>query len=232
MTEAISNHIAAQNEANPNLAAILSTSPQTLTTPVSYCLTNLIPFDQPVYVIFLQDFVKGQSLISCSASFGTARQLPSTQCFPCNACDHLWHEDRDSDSGPYRDEDGLLSLPLLAYLSKYPHVRHVFYKPRVTFHPASVNLPGARFGVGSTGPSGNSPSAAKQKEKATGAASSATSSLSMTKESFFRAFTSAATGVGSRGKERHAIFRADACHCGTRIWCTVLRETDKCFLAC
>lgn len=114
------------------------------------------------------------------------------------------HHHRDSDSGPYRDEDVLLSLQLLAYLSKYPHVRQAFYKPRVTFHPASVNLPGARFGVGSAGPSGNSPSAAKQKEKASGAASSATSS-SMTKESFFRAFTSAATGVGSRGKERQSL---------------------------
>jgi hypothetical protein len=47
---------------------------------------------------------------------------------------------RDSDSGPYRDENVLLSLQLLAYLSKYPHVRPAFYNPRATFHPASVNL--------------------------------------------------------------------------------------------
>jgi hypothetical protein len=54
------------------------------------------------------------------------------------------HNHRDSDSGPYRDEDVLLSLQLLAYLSKYPHVRQAFYKPRATFHPASASLPGAR----------------------------------------------------------------------------------------
>jgi hypothetical protein len=33
---------------------------------------------------------------------------------------HGIHHHRDSDSGPYRDEDVLLSLQLLAYLSKYP----------------------------------------------------------------------------------------------------------------
>ena len=54
-----------------------------------------------------------------------------------------------SDSGPYRDDDVLLSLQLLAYLSKYPHVRQAFYKPRVTFHPASAELGGQRFGIGS-----------------------------------------------------------------------------------
>ncbi|KAH6901333.1 hypothetical protein BKA70DRAFT_1374849 [Coprinopsis sp. MPI-PUGE-AT-0042] len=48
------------------------------------------------------------------------------------------------DSGPYRDEDVLLALQLLAYLSKYPHVRQAFYKSRVTFHPASVSFTGAR----------------------------------------------------------------------------------------
>ncbi|KAJ7154793.1 hypothetical protein C8R46DRAFT_1118441 [Mycena filopes] len=40
-------------------------------------------------------------------------------------------------TGPYRDEDVLLSLQLLAYLSKYPHVRQAFYKRRHGFHPAS-----------------------------------------------------------------------------------------------
>lgn len=42
--------------------------------------------------------------------------------------------------GPYRDEDVLLGLQLLAYLSKYPHVRQAFYKTRMSFHPATVNL--------------------------------------------------------------------------------------------
>ncbi|KAJ7021385.1 hypothetical protein C8F04DRAFT_1141231 [Mycena alexandri] len=41
-------------------------------------------------------------------------------------------------TGPYRDEDVLLSLQLLAYLSKYPHVRQAFYKRRHGFHPASA----------------------------------------------------------------------------------------------
>ena len=68
MTDAISNRIATQNEANPNLAAILSTSPQTLTTPVSYRLNNLIPFDQPVYV-YSPTYLEGTlANFLCSAS--------------------------------------------------------------------------------------------------------------------------------------------------------------------
>ena len=59
---------------------------------------------------------------------------------------HNHHHHRDPDSGPYRDEDVLLSLQLLAYLSKYPHVRQAFYKSRTTFHPASINLPNSRPG--------------------------------------------------------------------------------------
>jgi len=42
--------------------------------------------------------------------------------------------------GPYRDEDVLLGLQLLAYLSKYPHVRQAFYKIRPSFHPATATL--------------------------------------------------------------------------------------------
>jgi hypothetical protein len=94
------------------------------------------------------------------------------------------HHSRDGDAGPYRDEDVLLSLQLLAYLSKYPHVRQAFYKPRVTFHPASVDLPGARYGTGVA--------AEKARDKAgmsVGAAREAANG-------FFRAF-----GAG-RGKEK------------------------------
>ncbi|OAX41934.1 hypothetical protein K503DRAFT_734717 [Rhizopogon vinicolor AM-OR11-026] len=50
------------------------------------------------------------------------------------------HHHRDPDQGPFRDEDVLFSLQLLAYLSKYPHVRQAFYKPRSSFHPAAANL--------------------------------------------------------------------------------------------
>ena len=41
----------------------------------------------------------------------------------------------DQSAGPYREEDVLLSLQLLAYLSKYPHVRQAFYKARVPLGP-------------------------------------------------------------------------------------------------
>jgi hypothetical protein len=99
------------------------------------------------------------------------------------------HHHRDLDSGPYRDEDVLLSLQLLAYLSKYPHVRQAFYKPRATFHPASANLPG-RGGAGAhsglaPGNRGAGPS------KGIGLFAPAKES-----HGFFRAFG------GSRGKEK------------------------------
>ena len=126
------------------------------------------------------------------------------------------HQHRDIDSGPYRDEDVLLSLQLLAYLSKYPHVRQAFYKPRVTFHPASVNLPGARFGVGANSlgrdrgkerekekererEKEKEKEREKEKEKST---SSSTSAATSTKEGLLRAFANAATGGSSRGKDR------------------------------
>ncbi|KAH9481932.1 MYND-type zinc finger protein samB [Psilocybe cubensis] len=125
------------------------------------------------------------------------------------------HHHRDADSGPYRDEDVLLSLQLLAYLSKYPHVRQAFYKPRVTFHPASVNLPGARFGVGVPAGSGASTRERRERERVvagapssssasvtTAGASSSTSTsptASTSQNGFFRAFTNAASS-NSRGK--------------------------------
>ena len=119
------------------------------------------------------------------------------------------HQHRDIDSGPYRDEDVLLSLQLLAYLSKYPHVRQEFYKPRVTFHPASVNLPGARFGVGvSALGRGKEREREKEKEKEKEREkekekekTSSTGTTTSTKEGLLRAFANAATG-SSRGKDR------------------------------
>lgn len=47
----------------------------------------------------------------------------------------------DQSAGPYREEDVLLSLQLLAYLSKYPHVRQAFYKTRVPLGPPLVSSP-------------------------------------------------------------------------------------------
>ncbi|KZP15046.1 hypothetical protein FIBSPDRAFT_959179 [Athelia psychrophila] len=58
------------------------------------------------------------------------------------------HREHAQQEGPYRDEDVLLSLQLLAYLSKYPHVRQAFYKSRATFHPASGALPASAANAG------------------------------------------------------------------------------------
>ncbi|GEM11320.1 zinc finger, MYND-type protein, regulationof budding-related protein [Rhodotorula toruloides] len=47
---------------------------------------------------------------------------------------------RPSDSSfPFREEDVLLSLQLLAYLSKYPHVRHLFHEPSPALAASASN---------------------------------------------------------------------------------------------
>ena len=51
---------------------------------------------------------------------------------------HHIHHHRAEEPRPCREEDFFLSLQLLAYLSKYPHVRQAFYKPRLSFHPATA----------------------------------------------------------------------------------------------
>jgi hypothetical protein len=130
-----------------------------------------------------------------------------------------------SDSGPYRDEDVLLSLQLLAYLSKYPHVRQAFYKPRVTFHPASVELGGQRFGIGSGEGKEKGKKEKekekerkglekeKEKEKEKGVPQSTTTTTKETVAVSFKAFMNAASSLSSahsntgaasssRGKER------------------------------
>ncbi|KAF9068687.1 hypothetical protein BDP27DRAFT_1421677 [Rhodocollybia butyracea] len=89
---------------------------------------------------------------------------------------------------PYRDEDVLLSLQLLAYLSKYPHVRQAFYKKRDSFHPASA-VPVGSAAVSSSGTPTVSSRTGKEKEP---------NKLVKESSSFFRAFTSATT----RGKEK------------------------------
>lgn len=94
------------------------------------------------------------------------------------------HHHRDTDSGPYKDEDVLLSLQLLAYLSKYPHVRQAFYKQRVSFHPAAANLPTNRGA----------------QQPVAGPSTARTAPTQPAKEShgFFRALASAT----ARGKEK------------------------------
>jgi hypothetical protein len=99
------------------------------------------------------------------------------------------HRHDNSDSGPYRDEDVLLSLQLLAYLSKYPHVRQAFYKPCVTFHPASANLqPGSR-----PGPTPHQPKPASFPGKTHNDMKESLSTV----QGFFKAFSSS-----TRGKEK------------------------------
>ena len=54
---------------------------------------------------------------------------------------HHHHHHHHHESGcPHRDEDVLSALQLLAYLSKYPHVRQAFYQPRTSFHPATATM--------------------------------------------------------------------------------------------
>ncbi|KIM37323.1 hypothetical protein M413DRAFT_277406 [Hebeloma cylindrosporum] len=123
----------------------------------------------------------------------TTTTTTTTAARPSSSAHH-----RDTDSGPYRDEDVLLSLQLLAYLSKYPHVRQAFYKPRVTFHPASVNLPGARFGVGVSVVAREKREKEKEKDK------DKAEKTTTAKEGLLRTFANAATGSSSssRGKDR------------------------------
>lgn len=94
------------------------------------------------------------------------------------------HHHRDMDSGPYKDEDVLLALQLLAYLSKYPHVRQAFYKQRTSFHPATAAMASAR--------SGEQPVAGPSNGRNTG------NQPGKEGNGLFRVFASAT----SRGKER------------------------------
>lgn len=70
---------------------------------------------------------------------------------------HHHHHPAAEDQGPFREEDVLLSLQLLAYLSKYPHVRQAFYKPRLSFHPATALAQGhTSTNAGTSGPTKDS----------------------------------------------------------------------------
>ncbi|KAI0833894.1 hypothetical protein BC628DRAFT_1307478 [Trametes gibbosa] len=95
---------------------------------------------------------------------------------PGGVAHHHHHHVRETEAGPYRDEDVLLSLQLLAYLSKYPHCREAFYTMRPSFHPATLQIANeGRFGQQpSSSSSGVAPSSASA---ATAAASSSSSRL-------------------------------------------------------
>ena len=108
---------------------------------------------------------------------------------------HHHHHHREVESGPYRDEDVLLSLQLLAYLSKYPHCRQAFYKPRTSFHPAVASM---NFDVRAG--SSSHPSSGSSSRTGGSGASSGTSSAGAGRDvnPFMKAFNTA-TG---RGKEK------------------------------
>ena len=59
---------------------------------------------------------------------------------PSSSSRHHHHHHHHESGCPHRDEDVLSALQLLAYLSKYPHVRQAFYQPRASFHPATATL--------------------------------------------------------------------------------------------
>ena len=70
---------------------------------------------------------------------------------------HHHHHHRVIDMGPYRDEDVLLNLQLLAYLSKYSHRWQDFYKSCTRLCPAPAQLMSeARGGLSSASSSGSS----------------------------------------------------------------------------
>ncbi|KAI0691831.1 hypothetical protein C8T65DRAFT_587083 [Cerioporus squamosus] len=113
---------------------------------------------------------------------------------------HHHHHPREVDSGPYRDEDVLLSLQLLAYLSKYPHCRQAFYKPRTSFHPATAQLSNeGRYGQ---------PSSSSSRSAAAASSSSAASTSGSSRDvhPLVKAFNNA-TG---RGKEKERASSSSA----------------------
>ncbi|KAI8995708.1 hypothetical protein BD414DRAFT_480355 [Trametes punicea] len=112
---------------------------------------------------------------------------------------HHHHHSRETETTPYRDEDVLLSLQLLAYLSKYPHCREAFYTMRPSFHPATLQLANdSRFAQSSA--SGANGVLASTATSSRVAQASHTGSLSSAKDPhpFVKAFNTA-TG---RGKEK------------------------------
>ena len=66
----MSQQIAVESSALPQIASILSQSPQTITSPVYYSVANLIPFDQPVavastFVGMLYQLIMGFFVVVC-----------------------------------------------------------------------------------------------------------------------------------------------------------------------
>ncbi|KAJ3877702.1 hypothetical protein F5051DRAFT_315050, partial [Lentinula edodes] len=144
--------------------------------------SSRLPSSEPTNTLTTPGTVRSTaSNISIASTAATASTTTTTHTLP---------------PSPYRDEDVLLSLQLLAYLSKYPHVRQAFYKKRDSFHPASAGpIGGPTPSIPSTSTTNSTPGPSRSgKEKEPN---------KLLKESsvFFRAFTSAAT----RGKEKERV---------------------------
>ncbi|GBE87751.1 hypothetical protein SCP_1104280 [Sparassis crispa] len=171
-------------------------------------LPMMIPIATPTTTPTLRVTGPGEPARTVAPGTGRAHANRGTNTPPTGAAagptgaagQHTHHHPRE-EFGPYRDEDVLLSLQLLAYLSKYPYVRQAFYKPRPTFHPASLNYPtgDGRVSQAVPGPSGTR-SSMTNPSSSSSVSGSSSSVQTPVKEpnSFLRAFASA-TG---RGKEK------------------------------
>ena len=103
----------------------------------------------------------------------------------------------------------LLSLQLLAYLSKYPHCRQAFYKPRPSFHPATAQL-----SEGRPTPATSTSSGSSSRANAGSSSSNASSSgFSRDMNPFVKVFNTA-TGRGKE-KEKERAASAQASSSGT-----------------
>lgn len=139
------------------------------------------------------------------------------------ASPHGHHHHAREETGPYRDEDVLLSLQLLAYLSKYPHVRQAFYKQRVSFHPATAAQPptgDGRFAQCVAGPSSATSSGSKASPSATPLAKEPSSLMKV---------LSSATGRGKEKEKASAAATAPAANAPrmTNVFSLVERFTFR-----
>ncbi|OJT07817.1 MYND-type zinc finger protein samB [Trametes pubescens] len=116
---------------------------------------------------------------------------------------HHHHHAREAETGPYRDEDVLLSLQLLAYLSKYPHCREAFYTMRPSFHPATLHLASeGRYGQASSSSTTSGASAAAATASSSRVAQAANTSTSGSTNKDMHPFVKAFNIAAGRGKEK------------------------------
>ncbi|KAJ2916089.1 hypothetical protein MD484_g4334, partial [Candolleomyces efflorescens] len=178
-----------------------------------------LPHEAPtpmVGIVGRRDTIRPHDFTPGPARAATANPTPTATIFPAartNTRDSITTEPATTSAssgqtpGPYRDEDVLFGLQLLAYLSKYPHVRQAFYKPRASFHPAASTGSGSaassasRWGTAST----TATSSGKEKEKEKDAKEKikeVTSGIG-TAQNYLRNLAGNLTG-SSRGKEKAA----------------------------